>query len=60
MAIGRKRSSKRIATIGLVVRSGNLLSYTPSSTETGYHAMHFEVDVLMRSVFASRLRDELI
>jgi VWFA-related protein len=34
-----------IATIGVELRSAYLLSYYPSSTEPGYHAINIEVDI---------------
>jgi VWFA-related protein len=41
-----------IATIGVELRSAYLLSYYPSSTETGYHTIHIEVGVEGAKVYA--------
>jgi VWFA-related protein len=43
----RKQSEleSALATVGVELRSGYVLSYYPSSTETGYHAIRIEVDV---------------
>jgi VWFA-related protein len=41
-----------VATLGVELRSTYLLSYSPNSTEPGYHAIRIEVDVSGAKVFA--------
>jgi VWFA-related protein len=41
----QKELENAIATIGVELRSAYSLSYSPSSTETGYHTIKVEVDV---------------
>ncbi|MBZ5595572.1 MAG: hypothetical protein LAP39_25310 [Acidobacteriia bacterium] len=40
----RKEFEDVVATIGVELRSEYLLTYYPSSTETGYHAIRIEVN----------------
>jgi hypothetical protein len=41
-----------MATIGVELRSPYLLSYTPSSIETGYHTIKIEVETPGAKIFS--------
>ena len=43
---------RAISAAGVELRSTYLLSYAPSSTESGYHTIHISVDVPGAKVFS--------